>query len=355
MQGPHVRRLQKLRGACCAQTTAAAIPVAEEGNGDGELSRNKWLFEVNGFVVVHNVLDTAEVQELNELIDAQGVVGGADWVGSSRFGQNPGSYEEMMGLSAAAISSDYTIPATAVAASPPAVSSRGEAQASGAGAGFLAWGAPFCRLLDHEALMPYLAFTMDATGEHLYAGLSTGRSVGIRLDRLYGIQQTAGPIHSGGLHCDFEGTYQFSRGQMRNSLVVAAWALTDSGGLERGGFCCYPGSHKANLPMPPSFNREFNGGERGVPPGLVCPMVPAGSLLLFSEALIHGTLAWRDHSATHAKPYRRTLLYKYAQKHVTQGRDAVPPQPSAQTLTKRQQLLFAPSQAGRSHTFHPLE
>ena len=54
----------------------------------------------------------------------------------------------------------------------------------------------------------------------------------MRLDRFYGIHMRAGPA-SLGLHQDIEGSYSFVRGAMRNTLVVAAWNLTDSGGEHR--------------------------------------------------------------------------------------------------------------------------
>jgi len=37
--------------------------------------------------------------------------------------------------------------------------------------------------------------------------------------------------------------YSFVRGAMRNSLVVAAFNLTDNGGGAYGGLALFPGSH----------------------------------------------------------------------------------------------------------------
>ena len=84
-----------------------------------------------------------------------------------------------------------------------------------------------------------------------------------------------------------------------------------------------------------------------MPPGVVCPEVAAGSCLLFSEASVHATHGFLD---PHHK--RRVLLYKYAQKHVAQGQDAVPP--TLVPLTERQSVLFSPPQEGRAATFRPL-
>lgn len=123
---------------------------------------------------------------------------------------------------------------------------------------------------------------------------------------------------------------------------LCVWMLLSVG---LGG-CCQ--SHKANLALPPSFNRRLNGPGNGTPPGVVCPEVAAGSCLFFSEACVHATHGFLD-----PRHKRRVLLHKYAQKHVAQGQDAVPPVQVA--LTERQALLFSPSQEGRAATFRPLD
>ena len=92
---------------------------------------------------------------------------------------------------------------------------------------------------------------------------------------------------------------------------LCVWMLLSVG---LGG-CCQ--SHKANLALPPSFNRRLNGPGNGTPPGVVCPEVAAGSCLFFSEACVHATHGFLD-----PRHKRRVLLYKYAQKHVAQGQDA---------------------------------
>ena len=144
---------------------------------------------------------------------------------------------------------------------------------------------------------------------------------------------------------DWEGSYSFQRGEMRNNLVVIAYNLTDSGG-ELGGFTILPGSHKANIKMPPYFNDRLNGPENGTPMGAVCPVAPAGSVIMFSEASVHAT-----HGFVKEGHKRRVLLYKYAQKHVAQGRDAVGP--SSLPMTEEQAALFSAPQEGRAVTFRP--
>ena len=78
-----------------------------------------------------------------------------------------------------------------------------------------------------------------------------------------------------------------------------AWALSDAG-PGKGGFCCIPGSHKSNYRLPQQISENFEES-----PYVINPDMPAGSVILFSESLTHGTATW---NAMHE---RRTLLYKY--------------------------------------------
>lgn len=85
--------------------------------------------------------------------------------------------------------------------------------------------------------------------------------------------------------------------------VVVAYNLADVGPGD-GGFGCVPGSHKANHFLPEAFRNSGKALSAGV---AVASPAPAGSAIIFTEALTHGTLPWR------AKHQRRTLFYKYHQ------------------------------------------
>ena len=61
--------------------------------------------------------------------------------------------------------------------------------------------------------------------------------------------------------------------------------------------------------------------------------MPAGSVILFSESLTHGTATWR------AEHERRTLLYKYCVSHIAWTSKRVE-MPTLVDLTPRQQLLL---------------
>jgi hypothetical protein len=115
-------------------------------------------------------------------------------------------------------------------------------------------------------------------------------------------------LHGGGTPYDPAQYYHFRNERIYCGLTVFTWCLTDGGG-PRGGFCCIPGSHKSNLPCPAAFKSLERPGS-----WLHCPEAPAGSLLVFTEALTHGTLPW---TAAHE---RRALLYKYSPGHQSWSR-----------------------------------
>ena len=111
-------------------------------------------------------------------------------------------------------------------------------------------------------------------------------------------------------------------------------------------FFVFPGSHKANWPLPASAAAALSAEQLRLPVGAQVPRAPAGSCTIFSEGLVHGTWPWTaDHD-------RRCMLYKYSQKHITQGPNAVPP--SNVELSPAQQRLFQPPHArGLRDAFHP--
>ena len=154
----------------------------------------------------------------------------------------------------------------------------------------------------------------------------------VRLDHAYGIAMAPG-TGGLGLHGPAEpfdpAQYYVSRaGAVRSGLLAFSWSLA-GGGPGDGGFGCIPGSHRAELPVP-------HGAERLVQE---VPQ-PAGSLLVFTEALVHCTLAWRGAGVRHA------LLYKYSPGSTAWMKgDPAPPDVVA-LLTPRQRRLVEPPYVG---------
>ncbi len=154
----------------------------------------------------------------------------------------------------------------------------------------------------------------------------------VRLDHAYGIvmaRATAGlGLHGGGSPYDPAQHYRVDAGRIRTGLTSAQWALVDHppGG---GGFVCIPGSHKSGFALPATFDRDM----------VVQVPLAAGDVVVFTEALTHGTLPWQG------PDHRRTLLYKYspgnsAYSHAQWSDELLT------ACTERQRLLLQPPSVG---------
>tara|TARA_A100001037_G_C15106141_1_gene616549 strand:- start:205 stop:1008 length:804 start_codon:yes stop_codon:yes gene_type:complete len=232
----------------------------------------KYFFDLNGYLVVEDALSADELKTLNEAID------------ENRDRIKVRSQEQ-----------------TLAKGSPALVGKHGRGDLRG----MLTWPKPWCEpfraLLDHSSILPHLLEVLRD---------------GLRLDHLYGIITDAGSeghvLHGGGTADDLTHFYQFHNGRMRCGLTVVSWALTDVSPGD-GGFMCIPGSHKANYPAPPGIQRL----EKNI--GVVHQVVaPAGSAIIFTEALMHGTAPW---TASHE---RRSILYKYSPGPLTYAKRYVP-------------------------------
>ena len=253
---------------------------------DPELQQ--YLFDIQGYLVVENALSPEEVAALNALLDQQNL---PETAKGNRFGGAPD------------------------------------------GSGFLDWGQPFCDLLDHPKIMPILRFRLGDC---------------FRLDRLYGMCMREG-MGRGKLHADYGAIapkanakpgepYRVPDTQMLQGFVVVAWNLADAG-PDHGGFCCIPGSHKGNFTLPQQIQDDLEAA-----PCIVVPAVPAGSAILFTEALTHGTTTWRG------KHDRRALLYKYSVSHMVWVNKRMQPPADIELTPRQQQLLADP---GDPHRYFP--
>jgi len=255
---------------------------------DPDLEMQQYLFDLQGYLIIENVLGEDELSELNTHLDENELPAPGS---KNRFGSAPD------------------------------------------GSGFLGWGKPFSHLLDHPSIMPVLRFRLGEC---------------FRLDRLYGMCMDA-DMGRGGLHSDYGASspvagaahgvrYHPPDWEMTTGFVVVSWSLTDAG-PGNGGFCCIPGSHKTNYRLPKAIQGV---GEDS--PLVVIPNAPAGSAVLFTEALTHGTADW------HASHQRRTLLYKYCLSQMAWTAKRVAP-PEGIELTERQKALL--SDPGNPHTHFP--
>lgn len=228
----------------------------------------KYLFDLNGYVVLEDVLTPEQVQTLNEAIAQMDVHPG-----------KPGLDEGSERL-------------------------KGEHGRGNFGAGFN-MPEPWCRPFRELMVLPAALRCMIATiGDEF------------RFEGTQGITMTKGCegqiLHGGGVphfpNLEQGFYHRFENGHMRNGLMAISYLLSDAG-PEDGGFCCIPGSHKANYDCTWEVRRMEKGAEfvRQI-------SAKAGSAILFTEALTHGALPWTGDRE------RRVLIYRYQPGPLSVGR-----------------------------------
>ena len=217
----------------------------------GMTEEERYLFDLQGYLVVEDVLKPAEVQQLNELLDSR------DLWNQPRGRDAPLDYE--------------TFDELFFHVSPPHC-----------------WGKPLLDLLGHPRMAGYLQEILGPKFRYDHGQAMFMRKGSGSLE-----------LHGGGTPWDPVGFYRVADGSIHCGLTVVAYALCDVG-PDDGGFVVVPGSHKSDFPRPDSFLDPENCGPllRRIPHR-------AGSAIIFTEALTHGTLPWT------AEHERRALLYRY--------------------------------------------
>jgi hypothetical protein len=202
-----------------------------------------------------------------------------------------------------------------------------ERQRFGHGGELFAWDRGFCDLIDHPLVLSVLA---ELIGPH------------VRLDHAYGLTMSPGTaglgVHGPAEPFDPSQYYVHRLGAMRSGLLTLTWSLT-GGGPGDGGFGCVPGSHRAGFPAPAGIDALVE----EIP-------LTAGSLLVFTEALVHCTIPWRGPDT------RWALLYKYSPGSTAWGQGPAAPPSVVAGMTARQQRFFEPPYVGgRPATFNGSE
>ena len=252
----------------------------------------KYLFDINGYVVVRDVLTADEIAAANAAIDHH-----ADRI-QERVGE-------------LSLSGDS-----------PAL--RGETGRGDLG-GALSWEKPHCdpfrTMLAHARLTPYMH-------EMLGPGFRLDHNLGIITMR----KGAEGHVLHGssGPGFDPHQYYIFQNGRMHNGLTVVAWQLADIHPGD-GGLCVIPGSHKGNYPCPPALRR----GEMHSDyiKQITCK---AGDVIIFTEAVTHGTLPWTaDHD-------RRTALFRFSPGNMAYANNYDWPSSMLDGLTPEQRAVLEP-------------
>ena len=167
---------------------------------------------------------------------------------------------------------------------------------------------PFRRMLVHPAVV---------------LRLSVMCGTGFRLDHgpllIFGVKGTEGlTMHGAGEPHRPHAAYNHQNGQSYCGGVTVSWQLADVNPGD-GGFVCVPGSHKTGFSMPSGVRTCDD--DMGT---VVQPAMRAGDVLFFMDgAQTHGTRPWRSE-----RP-RRSVLYKYASRSSVRGgpaKELAPPE-----------------------------
>ncbi|EKX44930.1 hypothetical protein GUITHDRAFT_71713 [Guillardia theta CCMP2712] len=252
----------------------------------GMTAQEKYLFDLQGFLVVRGVLSKDEVREANEAIDAH----------ADQFQSRTDDHLRNAKMGSP-LAGDGATPRLDMG-------------------GMLGWPAPYSnvyrKLLAHPRLVPYLN---QLCGE------------GYRLDHMplviasekgaEGFSLHGGTINADGNYVPYL-AYHFSHGKMYNNLLACSVQLVDHP-AGSGGFIVIPGSHKANFPTPMAVIN----GEDGMGSIVFQPETKAGDIIFFSEGTVHGAAPWN-------MPYqRRIALYRFAPPTVAYGRAYFPRWPES--------------------------
>jgi len=235
-----------------------------------------YLFDLQGYLVVKDALSASQVADLNAIADRQIQAQGVQERSTHRF----------MNL--------------------------------------LSWGSPYRDLIDPPSILPYLELLLGAN---------------VRLDHVYldlirrGPSPIGSTLHGGGEPFDPCQFYRFQNGRMHCGLTVVAYHLRDVG-PDDGGFACVPGSHKSNF----SFPSDWADLSQRVPSVVRRVTGPAGTAIIFTEALTHGALPWAGADE------RRTVFYKYSPGAISWSANYFDAR-TLDGLTQRQRAILEPPNA----------
>ncbi|MEM6445315.1 MAG: phytanoyl-CoA dioxygenase family protein [Cyanobacteria bacterium P01_D01_bin.123] len=234
--------------------------------------RELYLFDLQGFLVVPEALSTSSIERLNELVDS--------FVTAAERSQPWQRFDRL-----------------------------------------LSWGPVMRSLIDLPAIAPYLPVLLGPR---------------FRLDHTYIhiIRQGRGPIgthlHGGGTPFDPCQYYVSRDGRPYNGLTAVAYNLTDVNPGD-GGFGCIPGSHKSHVVLPEAW-RDLSDSN----PCSIEVAGKAGTAIIFTEALTHGTMPWRGQGE------RRTLFFKYSPGHSAWHREYYRAEDYPDLSDRQRQILLPP-------------
>jgi ectoine hydroxylase-related dioxygenase (phytanoyl-CoA dioxygenase family) len=261
-------------------------------HGLGMTRKQSYLFDLNGFLVIKSVFDAEMIERANAAIDAH-----ADRM-----------HERVGKLRTSAL---YGRESTQL---------KGDGQTGRKDmGGMLGWAAPhrepFREVLCHPTLAPVLTDLLGVGYRLDHSPLLLAQEAGAEGHTLHGGAVTESGEPAWPL------AYEFRHGRMRNQLLTVCMQLREAGPGD-GGFCVVPGSHKSNFAVPPALADLADPELAGF---VMQPVLRPGDCLIFSEAVLHGTLPW---TAAHQ---RRTVIYRFSPAGSAYGRGYLPAWPASAT------------------------
>lgn len=229
--------------------------------------KEKYLFDLRGYLVVKNALTQDQVADLYE-----------------RFETGHASQERRI------YGSDRT-------------RFRNDDDAAWSAPSLLEHGGSFIDLIDLPAIAPYLEALLGTNYRLDHDYLKIDNAEDDKTLFLHGGGQGSGGAMdlvgpSDGGQC----YYRYSNGHFYNGLVAVAFEL-ETVRPGDGGFACIPGSHKANFALPDEW--RVSKTQDAIPDCVDRVAAEAGDAIIFTEACAHGTVPWQGAGE------RRTIFYKY--------------------------------------------
>jgi len=273
----------------------------------------RYLFDLNGYLIVRGVLTSDEIRRANDVIDLH--------------------RDEMVERSDPALRNARADGSPLLYGTGPGRKDLGRV---------LEWPGDeslvFKSILAHPRLVP------------LFHGI-LGK--GYHMDHLpFVLAQDQGgegfQLHGGTVDCksgDYNPhlAYTCHHGMIRSALLGCNVMLTDHNPGD-GGFCIVPGSHKSNFKMPDGMIDGTRYAEY-----IVQPATKAGDVVLFSEGTVHGAMAWQPFNRQ-----RRACLYRFAPATNVYGRSYFGhdggggwPKAIYNDLTEAQRAVLEPPYANR--------
>lgn len=217
-----------------------------------------YLFDLRGYLILENALDTDLLNELNTAFDHFPELEREQWWGNvQRLDNNGASGTELQNI--------------------------------------VEGGPAFEKLIDNPSWINLV---------RRYCGDQDSYTQGVFIDECFAsIRRSGGffPVHSGGYQGSTRGAYRYRDGVFRCGQVNILMALTDVGPND-GGTMVIPGSHKSQFPHPrkPDYSSPMDTME-----GAIEVQLKKGDALLFVDGISHG-------ASSRTNPgERRVVIYRY--------------------------------------------